>query len=139
MSDVSSSAQEAFIIMQIGDDQLDRLCDAAIVPAIETAGFVPRRVDRHNQGDLLKSEIIAFIERAEIIVADVTNERPNCYLEIGYAMGLVKKRNLILTVREDHHHASPNYVNGGPKVHFDLEGYDLLFWDPKISIPSERS
>ena len=121
---------EAFIIMQIGDAALDLVCDAAIVPAISEAGLAARRVDRHNEGDLLKSEIVEFIERSQIIVADLTNERPNCYLEVGYAMGLGKKPNLILTCREDHHHSSPNFQRGGPKIHFDLEGYDILFWDP---------
>jgi hypothetical protein len=121
---------EVFVIMQIGDTQLDAVCDDAIDPAIRDAGFAPRRVDRHNEGDLLKSEIVQFIERSQIIVADVTNERPNCYLEIGYAMGLGKKANLILTAREDHHHSSPNFRRQGPKVHFDLEGYAILFWDP---------
>ncbi|HUD07183.1 MAG TPA: hypothetical protein VMR34_04825 [Candidatus Saccharimonadales bacterium] len=74
---------------------------------------------------------MAFLESSQIIVADLTNERPNCYLEVGYAMGLGKKRNLILTVREDHHHSSPNYKHDGPHVHFDLEGYDRLLWDSK--------
>lgn len=129
---------EAFIIMQIGDDSLDTVCDEAIIPAIEGAGFTARRVDRHNAGDLLKSEIVQFIERSQIIIADVTNERPNCYLEIGYAMGLGKKANLILTAREDHHHNSPNFRVKGPKVHFDLEGYDLLFWKPD-ELPAFRT
>lgn len=120
---------EAFVIMQIGDADMDTVCDNAINPAVVDSGFTPRRVDRHNAGDLLKSEIVEFIERSQIIVADVTNERPNCYLEIGYAMGLGKKPNLILTAREDHHHGSPNFNSAGPKVHFDLEGYDILFWD----------
>jgi hypothetical protein len=26
--------------------------------------------------------------------------------------------------------ASPNYRTDGPRVRFDLEGYDLLLWDP---------
>jgi hypothetical protein len=121
---------EAFIIMQIGNAELDQVCDEAIVPAIKAAGLAPRRVDRHNAGDLLKSEIVNFIERAQIIVADVTNERPNCYLEIGYAMGLGKNVHLILTARHDHFHGHPDHVRDGPKVHFDLEGYDILFWDP---------
>jgi hypothetical protein len=129
---------EAFIIMQIGDATLDGVCDRALVPAIEAAGFVPRRVDRHNEGDLLKSEIVQFIERSRIIVADLTNERPNCYLEIGYAMGLGKKSNLILTAREDHHHSSPNFDPNGAKVNFDLEGYDILFWTPD-DLPRFRS
>ncbi len=120
---------EGYVIMQIGDEDLDHVCDAAIFPAIAAAGLEPRRVDRHNEGDLLKSEIVAFIERADIIVADLTNARPNCYLEVGYTMGLGRKKNLILTVREDHRLSSPNYAKGGPRVHFDVEGYDILFWD----------
>jgi hypothetical protein len=122
--------EEAFIIMQIGDSEMDRVCDEVMIPAIQAAGLVPRRVDRDNAGDLLKAEIIAFLERSRIIVADLTNERPNCYLEVGYAMGLGKKPNLILMAREDHHHRSPNYKPDGHRVHFDLEGYDLLLWNP---------
>lgn len=119
---------EAFIIMQIGNADLDRACAEAIVRAVEASGLDAKRVDKHNQGGLLKSEIIEFIQRAEVIVADLTNERPNCYLEVGYAMGIDKFRNLILTAREDHLPDSPNYVRGGPKIHFDLTGYDILFW-----------
>ncbi len=110
---------------------MDRVYDEAIDPAIRRAGFAPRRVDRHNEGDLLKSEIVKFLESAQIIVADITNERPNCYLEIGYAMGLGRKKHLILTAREDHHHSSPNFRHDGPKVHFDLQGYSIIFWDPE--------
>jgi hypothetical protein len=119
-----------FIIMQIGNADLDRVCADAIVPAIDACGLAAKRVDKHNIGGLLKSEIIRFIEQADIIVADLTNERPNCYLEIGYAMGLDKFTNLILTAREDHNLESPNHTAGGPKIHFDLSGYDVLFWRP---------
>lgn len=122
---------DAFIIMQIGNPELDAVCEKAIVPAIEACSLDPKRVDKHNQGGLLKSEIIGFIERADIVVADLTNERPNCYLEVGYTMGIDKFRNLILTVKEDHYHESPNYKKGGPKIHFDLSGYDILFWHPE--------
>lgn len=121
---------ELFVIMQIGDQQMDAVYETAIAPAARDAGLAERRVDRHNAGDLLKSEIVSFIERATVIVADITNERPNCYLEIGYAMGLGKHANLILTAREDHHHGSERFSPRGPRVHFDLEGYDILFWKP---------
>lgn len=123
--------EEAFIVAQIGDKQMEQICDEVIVPAIRAADLIPRRVDRDTAGELLKAEIIAFLERSQIIIADLTNERPNCYLEVGYAMGLGRKSHLILMVREDHHHTSPNYRADGPHVHFDLEGYDLLFWDPQ--------
>lgn len=116
--------------MQIGNPDLDAVCDEAIVPALNSCGLDPKRVDKHTEGRLLKSEIVEFIESSDIIVADLTNERPNCYLEVGYAMGLDKFRNLILTAREDHNPDSPNYKKRGPKIHFDLSGYDILFWDP---------
>lgn len=121
----------AFIIMQIGNPELDTVCAHAIVPALEACGLDPKRVDKHNKGGLLKSEIIAFIQSADIIVADLTNERPNCYLEVGYVMGIDKFSNLILTAREDHNQDSVNYARGRSKIHFDLSGYDILFWDPK--------
>lgn len=119
----------AFIIMQIGNDTLDKVCKEAIVPALEACGLEPKRVDKHTEGGLLKSEIIRFIQEADILVADLTSERPNVYLEIGFAMGIDKFRNLILTVREDHFPDSPNHKMGGPRVHFDLAGYDILRWD----------
>jgi len=124
----------AFVIMQIGNPELDKIYNSVIAPSIEACGLEPKRVDKHNEGGLLKSEIISFLQDSEIIIADLTNERPNCYLEIGYAMGIDKFKNLILTVREDHFPESPNFVKGDPKIHFDLAGYDILSWQQdKIS------
>ena len=112
--------------MQIGDPHLDQMYDTAVVPAARACGLHPKRVDKHNEGELLKSEIVRFIREADIIVADLTNERPNCYLEVGYAMGLNKFTNLILTARADH---APD-DDSDARIHFDLAGYEVLFWDP---------
>lgn len=119
-----------FVIMQIGDPALDTVFDVAIAPAIADAGLEAKRIDIDTAGGLLKSEIVDYLERSDIIVADLTNERPNCYLEVGYAMGLGRHRHLILSVRSDHLPGSAEHVAGGPKVHFDLAGYDLLMWSP---------
>ena len=54
--------EQAFVIMQIGNRALDRVYEHAIVPALRACGLEARRVDRHNRGGLLASEIIAFIE-----------------------------------------------------------------------------
>ena len=121
---------QAFVIMQIGDPDLDAVYDRVIVPAIRAFGLDPKRVDRHNRGGLIYSEIVSFIEESEILIADLTNERPNCYLEVGYALGAGRFSNLILTAREDHNPDSPNHRPAGPKVHFDLVGYDILYWRP---------
>jgi hypothetical protein len=121
---------QAFVIMQIGNPSLDVVYERAIAPALGACGLVARRVDRHNAGGLLHSEIISFIDESDLIVADLTHERPNCYLEVGYALGTGRFTNLILTAREDHNADSPSHRPGGPKVHFDLIGYDILFWAP---------
>ena len=122
--------QQGFVIMQIGNPELDNLYDRAVAPALRACGVEPRRVDRHNRGGLLVSEIISFIDEAELVVADLTNERPNCYLEVGYVLGSGRFTSLILTAREDHDLESPQHRPGGPKVHFDLAGFDILFWQP---------
>jgi len=121
---------QAFVIMRIGDSDLDRIYQEVLVPTIEKCGLVAKRVDKHNEGGLLKSEIIQFINESSIIIADLTDERPNCYLEVGYTMGINKFKNLILTARNDHNQDHPSHKPGGPKIHFDLSGYDILYWNP---------
>lgn len=121
----------AFVIMQIGNPELDRVYELGIVPALRRCGLEPRRVDRHTRGGLLHSEIIEFLENSEILVADLTNQRPNCYLEVGYALGAGRFTNLVLMARQDHNTDHPSHRPGGPKVHFDLSGYDILFWNPQ--------
>ncbi|MEN8184664.1 MAG: hypothetical protein ABFS46_19255 [Myxococcota bacterium] len=121
----------AFVIMQIGNEALEPIYDQVIVPALRACGLEAKRVDRHNRGGLLHTEIIGFLEEAEILVADLTHERPNCYLEVGYALGAGRFTNLVLLAREDHDPDHPSHRPGGPKVHFDLAGYDILFWNPR--------
>jgi hypothetical protein len=116
--------------MQIGNSEMDKIYNNIYVPVLKKCKLDPKRVDKHNEGGLIKSEIINYIKDSIIILADLTNERQNCYLEVGYAMGLGKYTNLILTAREDHNPDNPNYKTPGPKIHFDLSGYDIDFWNP---------
>jgi hypothetical protein len=123
--------EEAFVIMQFGNAAIDSIWKEVYYPVIKKCGLDPKRVDKHNEGRLLQSEIANFVKRAKIVIADLTNERPNCYLEVGYTMGVDKFNNLILCAREDHNTQSINHIKNGPKVHFDLSGYGFLWWDEK--------
>lgn len=123
--------EEAFVVMQIGNAQMDRIWKSIYEPTIKKVGLGPRRVDIHDDGTLLKQQIIQYLNQSQIIIADLSNQRPNCYLEVGYVMGQNRYRDLILCCREDHNRESPNHKEGGPKVHFDLEGYTVLWWDPR--------
>jgi hypothetical protein len=131
-SEYSKLSDEVFVIMQIGNTEMDDIWKKVYKPVIENdpIKYAAKRIDKHNEGRLLNSEIADFINRAKIVIADLTNERPNCYLEVGYTMGIRKFNNLILCARVDHNTDNPNYKPGvGPKVHFDLSGYDILWWD----------
>ena len=120
---------EVFLIMQIGDAQLDKIWEDVYAQVIQDFKLKPRRIDKHNEGGFLMSEVANLLNKSKIIIADLTNARPNCYLEVGYAYGIEKNSHLILCAREDHNPNSPNYKKDGPKVHFDISGYDILFWD----------
>ena len=123
--------QPGFVIMQIGNPELEVVYERVVAPAFEDCGLEPRRVDRDNRGGLLVSEIVCLIEEAEMVVADLTNERPNCYLEVGYVLGVGKLTNLILTARADHDLECPTRRPGGPRVHFDVAGFEILYWQPE--------
>lgn len=122
-------SDEVFVIMPIGNPLLDKIWTNVYVSVIQDFKLGPKRIDKHNEGRFLMSEVADLINRSKLIIADLTNERPNCYLEVGYALGLEKYNHLILCARENHNHDSPNYQKNGPKVHFDITGYDILFWD----------
>ncbi len=122
------SNNEAFVIMPIGNEELEKVWKSIYLPAILESKLEPRRVDKHNEGKLLNSEIANFIKRSKIIIADLSLARPNCYLEVGYAMGINKFNNLILCCREDHNPDSPNFKKDSFKVHFDLSGYGIAWW-----------
>jgi len=125
----TSWTNEVFVIMQIGNPELDKIWQSVYMPVIGDLKMKPCRIDKHNEGRFLMSEVVDFLNRSRLIIADLTNERPNCYLEIGYALGIEKYNQLILCAREDHHQDSPNYKKGGLKIHFDINGYDILFWN----------
>jgi hypothetical protein len=120
--------KKAFMIMQIGNPELDDMYESIYKPIAQECGLRIFRVDKDNEGDLIKKTIDKYIEEAEIIIADLTNERPSCYHEVGYAYGLKKHLNVILTIREDHLPTSKNFNNNSLKIHFDLNDYPRIAW-----------
>ena len=63
-------------------------------------------------------EILDQIQQNRLLIADITNMNANVYLEVGYAMGLVKAKNLsnqiMLFVKDN---------GNDTKVGFDLQSY----------------
>lgn len=67
------------------------------------------------ENKLILTKIIESIKKAEIIIADLSYERPNCYFELGYAMAVGKK--IIITAKV------------GTKIHFDVSGYEIIYYE----------
>jgi nucleoside 2-deoxyribosyltransferase len=116
LAEKAALSRDVFLIMSFEktDDLEDYL--AAVTDVCKNAGFKAIRTDSRPAANThqIIDAIHDHIQTCGFVIADLTNERPNVYYEIGYAKGLNKK--LILTSKKD----SP--------VHFDLHGYNRVEW-----------
>jgi hypothetical protein len=82
----SLAKRHAFVAMPF-DGTLDDHFHYAIAPAVRSAGLLCERMDQQKfTGDVV-SNMIARISSASILVAEVSDQNPNVYLEIGFAWG----------------------------------------------------
>jgi hypothetical protein len=86
----------------------------AIESVVAEAGCVAIRIDKEHPLEDLVGRIKKEIRDAVFIIADLTDERPSCYFEAGYAEGL--PRAIIYVASKDSvvHPGTPT------KVHFDI-------------------
>ena len=109
------SANRCFVIMSFSDDK--RLVDFyrfGINLAVEKCGFECVRVDEIEHNHRITDEVLQQIEAARFVVADLTEARPNCYYELGWAHRAGKE--VIPTV----HASTP--------IHFDLKDYNFIIY-----------
>lgn len=117
-----------FVIMAMNDqdenikEQIHQVY-TTITNAAQETGFRAARVDRIDGNGFIDDKIFENIKKAEVVVADLSYERPNCYLEFGYALALGK--TIVLLYRE------------GTKLHFDVEHFDKKIKYKKMTELSE--
>ena len=122
LAERAALSREVFIVMSFSEQsRLDDFRDA-VKMACEKEGFVAERIDKRPTGESydVVEKIHRDIEACGFVVADLTNERPNVYYEIGYARGLGKP--VILTIGE------------GEKVHFDIAGQKRITWKGHVDL-----
>ena len=111
---------QAFVAMWF-DDEMKKVYEEGIKPAIEDAGYKSVRIDLKPDANKLDDEIIGEIRRSLFLIADMTHgkcgARGGVYYEAGFAYGLGKP--VIYTCCGD--------MIG--KVHFDTRQYAHILWE----------
>jgi len=121
----SGTGEFAFIIMSF-NPALDFLYRDALVPVVTDCHLQPYRVDEGEFDGTISEAILDKIRNSRVVLADLTDERPNCYFELGYAMALGKPT--ILSARKDHDPRRDLRDPDDPKVHFDLDSHKISYW-----------
>lgn len=114
--DVDVERGYAFIAMPI-DVENPELVDVldAVKEAAGRCGLTAERVDEPESNQRITDRILESICRAEYVIVDLTDSRPNVFYEAGYAQGLGK---------------TPIYIaRKGTSLEFDLKDYPVIFFE----------
>ena len=117
---VTGVAPRIFVIMPFSEP-FDTLYRDVIYPvAKEQLGFEIIRVDEIPGPGIILDDIQQQIERAHVVVAEISTRNANVFYELGYAHAL-KKPAILLVRRED-----------SEQMPFDIRGYRAIFYDDTI-------
>jgi hypothetical protein len=105
--------KSVFVAMPFAEDFED-VYQFGIYSTIRRCGYICEKVDESVFAGSIVDRIMDGIRNAQFVVADLTLEKPNVYLEVGYAWGM--NRPVILVARE------------GQRLHFDLSHHKCLFY-----------
>jgi len=104
----------SFFICPFDNPDVDHNYEYVIQPIVKQYQFTMQRADEIAHTGTITDAIISAINRSRFIVADLSDERPNCYYEVGYAHAL-RKPIIILTKV-----STPR--------HFDISTYKWNYW-----------
>ena len=99
--------------------KFDKRYEDAFEPALAQAGFEAYRVDQDPGTDILMAAIEEGIRNASICLADVTNDNPNVWYELGY--GYAAGKPVILTCCDDRAGVLPFDIHHRHVIHYQSE------------------
>lgn len=104
-----------FVIMSYKETGSYKDLYTAIKRVCEKYDYEARRVDESNISKRVIPEITRQVRQCAFVVADVTEERPNVFYELGFADGVGKEVILVAKL--------------GTQLPFDINDVPVLFWD----------
>jgi len=109
----------AFMAMQYGNQDLDRLVKDVFKPAVSKTGFDLRRLDENQRAGLIDDRLRVEIRNARFMIADLTDDNQGAYWEAGFAEGLSKP---VIYICEEKKFKEK-------KTHFDTNHHLTVRWD----------
>lgn len=88
--------KKCFIVCPIGHEgsdtrkRSDTLLNYILKPVCEECGFKVTRVDEENTGDSITKKIIDHLMHDDLVIADLSEQNPNAFYELGYRTALGK-------------------------------------------------
>jgi len=113
----------SFFICSLDNQEVLHNYEFVIKPTIKQFHFDVQKADEISHTGTITDAILSAINRSRFLVADLTDEKPNCYYEVGYAHALGKP--VIILAKE------------GTYRHFDISTYKWNFWKDYIDLKSK--
>jgi hypothetical protein len=113
-----------FVIMPFRGTDMDDVY-SALKDECRKLQLKATRVDENTGSGFVIREITDLIERAEFIICDLTNERPNVYYELGYAHGVGNEAMDILLIAKE-----------GTALHFDIAPLRVQYYSTTENLRS---
>ena len=123
--DIKNNSQTCFVIMPISDPETYEnghfrcVYEDIFCPAIEAAGYVPKRADDDKSSSMIQVNIIKDIIEAPMAICDLSTRNPNVLFELGIrqAFGLP-----VVLVQEE----------GTPRI-FDISTINTVDYRKKLN------
>lgn len=88
--------KKCFIVCPIGNEESetrkrsDSLFKHVIAPVCNECGFEPTRIDKENTNGPITDDIFKHLQNDDLVIADLTENNPNAFYEMGYRLALGK-------------------------------------------------
>ena len=112
--------EDCFVIMPIGDkddssaQKFDEIYQYLIKVAVNEAGLTCKRADEILKPGTIILDIVEYLARSNIVIADLTGQNPNVFYEMGVRDGVKGRMILLAQSLED--------------VPFDLRGSRIVIY-----------
>src|SRR5262245_51059540 len=114
----AEGSRKAFMAMQYGDPELNRMFYECFRPAVAATGFTLRLCYEDAKAGNIDDQMRTDLLTSRFTVADLTHDNRGAYWEAGFAEGA--GRPVIYTCKKGHI----------PAVHFDTNHHLIVEWDP---------